>query len=129
MSKLTGDLIKKGMHVWVAGYDRKTMETIPVEMIIVTGEVERDSNILHVVFSDRKLEEKCYGISCDPCVDRKVIYLGDYGVRPYNYDDRCTQVFTSEEEMLAAIDMWDGRYPTFVCEDGSDMPSIVGEPA
>lgn len=122
MAKLTGEIINKGLRVWVMAYESETMEPAPVELEIVTGVVERDRNVVHVVFANRSDESLFYGISRDPKDDsnRYLIYLGDDGVRPYNYDDRCTQVFTTKEETEAMIEMCAGRYPNFVCEDGSD---------
>lgn len=123
MSKLTGDMIKQGLHIWVAAPEKTTCKLIPVEMIVVTGEVERDGKVLHVVFADEVTSKAVFSVSSDPRSDfqRYVIYLGDDGVKPYAYDNRCTQVFTTKESMQAAIDMWNGRYPNFVTEDGETI--------
>ncbi|WP_407304242.1 hypothetical protein [Acinetobacter sp.] len=115
MAKLTGDIIKAGLHVWVAGLDKKL--NIPVEVVIDTGEVYR-CNIIEVTCVADDASNCCHR---DPNTGRHVIYLGDAGVRPYNYDSRAVQVFTTKGECQAAMNFWDGRNPNFLTENGDDI--------
>lgn len=71
---------------------------------------------------------KIYG----PVVDRAVAYevqsnngrfrqmdklfVGDMGIRPLNYDDRCTQLFFSADDAMNAKILWDGANPNFLDE-------------
>lgn len=122
MAKLTGDMIQEGLHIWAINHYHDVMA--PIELVIDSKVIEYGDEVLLVSVAN-KSDEECNLISEHPVDDRKVIYLGDDGVRPYNYDDRCTQVFTTKESCQECIDMLKGRWPNFVREDGSDRDRII----
>jgi hypothetical protein len=117
MAKLTGDIIKAGLHVWALGYNRNTRKDVPVELIVISGDAGSMGR-LYVMPANAESDDKW--LTKDPNTHQPVIYLGDSGVRPYNYDDRATQVFTTREEMEEAIALWGGKNPNFVTEDGME---------
>jgi len=119
MAKLTGDIIKAGLHVWVGGYINGVLS--PVEVIIRDGQVNHSDEIQTIVVDLAVPTTEYVGVSRIAGTQKLGIYLGDAGVRPYNYDNRCTQVFTTQEEMQAAIDLWDDDNPNFLDEDGDPL--------
>lgn len=117
MAKLTGDIIKAGLRVWVKGWD-KELNDIPVELVIDTGDVY-ETGTINVLRVSSHASEGC--ISRHPDSGKYVLYLGDRGVCSHNYDNRATQVFTTREEFVAAMELWNGRNPNFVTEDGDSV--------
>lgn len=122
MAKLTGDLIKAGMSIWVIGYERGVYNVqIPVELTIVDGVVKETSNSMLINFVDANVWSLKVTSLHEDTNGYPSMYLGDQGVRPYAYDNRCTQVFTTKEEVQALIDMVGDRNPNFVDEEGSNI--------
>lgn len=124
MAKLTGDMIETGLHIWAINHYHDSPK--PIELVIDAQQIEYGDKVILVSIAN-KADEDCNSISDHPVDDRKVIYIGDDGVRPYNYDDRCTQVFTTKESCQECIDMLNGRWPNFVREDGIDRDRIIDD--
>lgn len=114
MAKLTGDIIKAGLHVWVVGGGMDCND-MPVEVVIDTGEIDAKYNTVDVLRMCDNSSPAC--IPSDQDTGKYVLYLGDSGVRPYNYDDRQTQVFTTREELVEAMEAWAGKIPNFIAEE------------
>lgn len=114
MPALTKEMITPGLHIWVCA-DPYSKNLEPMEFIIVTGQVGIASSLLinALVFGKNHYNHLAGG--------REGIYLGDRGVPGYAYDERGPQIFTTREEMQAAIDMWAGRNPNFVDAEGNDI--------
>ncbi|WP_347220226.1 hypothetical protein [Chryseobacterium sp.] len=110
--KLTKDNIKAGLHIWIKE------EGKPVEMIIRTGiTVHGDSYGLTL----DKVNPKDEFYSFIAGTSTYGIYLGDYGVPGYAYDGRACQVFTTKEELIAAMKIWGGFNPNFIDDYGNQL--------
>lgn len=116
MSKVTMNELVKGAHIWMDGWDDKLKVNVPLELIVVTGELVEGIRIyvIYAHYTDLPIIGPSYGIS-----DNEPdfwIYPADKGIRPINYDSRPTQLFTTKEEMQAAIDLWieAGKNPNFL---------------
>jgi hypothetical protein len=121
MAKLTGKIIKSGLHVWAKGYDRATTKFVPVELVLVSGVERTPVSGAKVVYVNKcNQDDRIDYLGGIPEVGMG-IYLGDAGIRPYNYDNRATQVFTTKEECEQAIKLWAGRNPNFIYEDDEDV--------
>lgn len=120
MAKLTGDLIKVGQRVWAVGYDKNLRIEVPVELVIISDIIRPNScEVVQVALATPNNGVVYYGSI--PGTDMIGFYPGDDGVRPYNYDNRATQVFTTKEDLEQAMIVWDGRNPNWVDENGNDI--------
>lgn len=117
MAKLTAEHLVAGAKIWMAGYSRITKKQVPLELKVVTGKLVEGIRF-HVHYANAT-EHYIIGPSYSVTEDEPDfwVYLGDKGIRPYNYDSRPTQLFTTREEMQAAINLWDGKNPNSMIGD------------
>lgn len=109
MPALTKEMITPGLHIWMPQFDYKLE---PMEFIIITGEVG-EFNKMFVTPVD-KTKEHGYEVN-----GRDVVYLGDMGVAGYAYNKRAPRIFTTREDLEAAIKMWAGRHPNTIDSEGN----------
>lgn len=108
MAKVTADMVKPGKFFWLLGFDKERALTIPVR-IEITSEVFLRYNIPVVLCRQNPYQEHVFY--------HEPLYLGDLGIRPLNYDNRPTQMWTTKMECKRAIRRWKGRNPNFLEEE------------
>lgn len=113
MAKVNGSHLKAGAAIWTTGYVIG-VGNVPVKLIVVSGAVE-SSNRLAVTY-DNPADATTYAASHDYENNTDFVFLGDRGVRPYNYDNRVTQLFTTKSDLELALKAWNGKNPNFIYE-------------
>jgi hypothetical protein len=113
MAKVNGSHLKAGAAVWTTGYIRGVGK-VPVKLIVVNGAIE-SSNRLEVTY-DNPADATTHAASMDYENKKFFVFLGDRGVKPYNYDSRVPQLFTTKSDLELAIKAWDGKNPNFIYE-------------
>lgn len=114
MAKVNGSHLKAGAAIWTSGYVMGVGK-VPVKLIVVSGAIEA-SNRVAVTYAN-PADAGTYAASPDHKDKADYVFLGDRGVRPFNYDNRMTQVFTTKVELEMAINAWAGKNPNFIYEE------------
>lgn len=116
--KATKETLVVGAKVWVAGPSKWANKPVPMEVVII-GKQDKGHTMM---FTGRAIKPefqgKCFSYTSG-------FFPSDYGVPEYTYDNRCCQIFTTEQEMADAIKLWNGRNPNCVDEEGNDINHII----
>lgn len=112
MAKVTGEMLVPGQRVWKMAYS-SLLGDVMVELIIIDGVVDTVHNKTRVAYANPK-DAQYHAASLDYVNGQYYIYLGDLGVRPYNYDERASQLFTTKKALEVAALAWDGKNPNFL---------------
>lgn len=123
MAKVTQEHIKAGQTVFMVGHMRTSgYKAVPLELVITSDEVVKESNRISAKYASSTEQDIVNGPSHEPNnYGHVALYLGDLGIEGFKYDSRACQLFTTKEECKAAIEMWAGRNPNFLTEDGEDI--------
>ncbi len=111
--RVTAEHIKAGQHIFIAGVPRGLGKSVPLEVVILNGIVDDEYHTVQIIHA-HDIDLTTRAGYCIPDKDGRFLYLGDLGVKPYAYDGRVTQAYTTAEEMAAAIDLWAGKNPNFI---------------
>jgi len=112
-TQVHGDDLIEGQRIWAPGYSLSAKGYVPVELVIVDSHVDRKYHRIKVAYVNQE-DRQFHAASYDYEDEASYIYLGDLGVRPYNYDKRTPQVFHTKQALESAIALWDGKNPNFL---------------
>ena len=92
MAKVIGSDVVTGAKFWVEGHQAGSgLEAVQV---LITGNIEGKPYLVA-----GRVVQGGHGQYCE-------LFLNDRGVEPYAYDQRCTQLFHTKEELLEAKKNW-----------------------
>lgn len=104
--------LRIGMHVFVAGFFWAPRRYEPVKLQILSMPDPTDLDAITVRVILIKGQDKHYRTKNKN--GDAILFPGDMGMRPWNYDQRPTQVFTTRAACEKAIKEWGGRNPNFL---------------
>lgn len=110
MAKVTAEHLVAGAKIWMEGYDQNTLTKVPLELIVVSNTFSQNRHITVSYANQADIEI----IGPTNREEGFLLWPADRGIRPYNYDYRPTQLFTTREEMESAINFWEGENPNFL---------------
>lgn len=113
MAKVTKEDIKAGFEAYALGFIPSELGYHPVKIRFTNGILNEE----HEYFLIEILTKDVFGFHLTD--GKQVIFPGDAGIEGFKYDNRPCQVFTTEEEAQAFINLCAGRNPNWVDEDGN----------
>lgn len=111
--------LKPGALVWIAGYSGKAdSRYVPMQVCITKV---GPSAVLGYIRAHYAIINPDKYAAWNP----NNFFLGDKGVSPHNYDERCPQVFMTKKVCAHHIALWGDRNPNFISyPDFKDMEKV-----